>query len=72
MQSHVDDRPVASSVPEPHEIKHVGTATYRAQNFSSSQADGWRTAFEECEKTDKRMVEEYREEIDSLLVFVRK
>lgn len=34
-------------------------------------AEGWRRVYEELKRRDERMVAEYREEIDTLLVFVR-
>jgi hypothetical protein len=43
----------------------------RSASVPDPAADPWRVAFEEFKKRDKKMVEAYREEIDTLLVFVR-
>jgi hypothetical protein len=40
--------------------------------YTTEAADaGWRAAYEELKRRDTKMVKDYREEVDTLLVFVR-
>jgi hypothetical protein len=43
----------------------------RTEAFSFEAAEGWQTVFEELEKQDHKMEKDYREQIDTMLVFVR-
>jgi hypothetical protein len=63
------------------DISPSGSHTYRMSqpvpepnppSPPESAEDPWRVAFDEFKKRDEKMVKDYQEEIDTLLVFVRR
>jgi hypothetical protein len=58
----------AGSVPGP---ANVQASVSSLPAHGEAEVDGWHAAFEEFKARDEIMVKEYREEIDTLLVFVR-
>jgi hypothetical protein len=43
----------------------------KSASMAEPEKDPWRVAFEEFKTRDEKMVKDYQEEIDTLLVFVR-
>jgi hypothetical protein len=60
--------PGAGSLPGPVNVQASASSL---PTHGEAEVDGWHAAFEEFKARDEIMVKEYREEIDTLLVFVR-
>jgi hypothetical protein len=44
---------------------------FKSASMAEPDKDPWRAAFDEFKTRDEKMVKDYQEEIDTLLVFVR-